>query len=78
MKMKTRCKFKCNQIEDYEDGCMVYLGVVVDGSPENEAFFNYTPSGTLSVGLVRKEEAHEFFKVGSEYYLDIILAHNEA
>ena len=78
MEETLRCKFKCTLIEDYEDGCMVYLGVVVDGSPENDAFFNYTPSGTLSVGLVHKEKAHEFFKEGSEYYLDIIPARHEA
>lgn len=69
----TRCKFKCEQMTKRTGwgGCeFVYefqFRVVIDGSPENKAFFAATPSGTLNVGVLSAEH----FQVGAEYYLDV-------
>jgi hypothetical protein len=43
---------------------------VTDGSPENKAFWEATPSGELSVSTVKQD----VFEVGTEYYLDITAA----
>ena len=76
--MATRCKFKCHEetkrvrytgrageapsfLYDYK------FGAVSDGSAENKAFFDATPSGQLTVGTVKAC----FFEVGKEYYIDI-------
>ena len=76
-----RCKFQCQSVtqstsskwnketEKY-DTVPVYsatLGVVYSGSPENEAFFAATPSGSLQLGI----HSEQHFEVNKEYYLDI-------
>ena len=70
--MKTRCKFKCTKVEFSGDVAnpdqTVHFEAVTSGSPENESFFHWTPSGRLQLGLVRQGE----FVVGKEYFLDII------
>ncbi len=70
--MKTRCKFECKHVEaigSAEDPQqMARFEAVISGSPENESFFRWTPSGTLQLGTVRGGQ----FEVGKQYYLDII------
>jgi hypothetical protein len=71
--MQTRCKFKCTHVEKTgTEGSdqNAFFEVVVQGSPENESFFRWTPSGRLSLSTVRGGQ----FEVGQEYYLDITLA----
>lgn len=70
----VRCKFKCVSKKEVigwsGDPSKVYefeFKAVTSGSPENEQFFKYTPTGSLTTGVV-KEDA---FEVGKEYYLDI-------
>jgi hypothetical protein len=77
----VRCKFVCNSRAERRDyvgrdaeGNHQYWRVfdyqfsaVFDGSPENKAFFKYTPSGTLTVSTVTNDQ----FVVGAEYYLDL-------
>jgi len=69
--MKTRCKFKCNKISMTLHGSETLytaeFNAVHGGSPENEAFFKWTPNGNLSVGVYTDDR----FVVGKEYYLDI-------
>lgn len=62
----VRAKFKC--IEKSESG-QVKMEVVCGGSPENDSFFKYTPSGQLTIGTVN-EAALGQFEVGKAYYLD--------
>lgn len=71
--MTVRCKFKCESIEVTGEQKNIILRAVTNGSPENESFFKYTPSGTLSFGCVN-ERASSQFEVGKEYYIDISLA----
>lgn len=68
--MGTRCKFKCVSIlSDATDAELesVVFEVVNADSEENEAFFEFTPSGSLTLGLHRTGR----FKVGNVYYIDI-------
>lgn len=74
--MTTRCKFRCTSVEKSlhwaSSGGFLYAAkftVIVSGSPENEAFFAATPSGSLSVSTVK----NDVFEVGKDYYLDISL-----
>lgn len=43
---------------------------VTDGSPENEQFWKYTPSGNLELTYIKSASA-EAFEVCQEYYLDL-------
>lgn len=72
----VRCKFRCNSMKQYLDGSknkMLYsyeFSVVYNGSPENEMYFAYTPSGTLTIGAFNDK----LFEPGKEYYIDVTLA----
>ncbi len=70
----TRCKFACMSVEKSVDwrakGSFLYAAkftAVTGKSPENEAFFAATPSGSLSVSTVTQD----LFTPGKSYYLDI-------
>ena len=72
--MSVRAKFKCTQVEKQpHGGASLAFEAVTQGSPENEEFFKFTPTGQLCLGTVN-EEAIEQFEVGKEYYLDLSLA----
>ena len=43
------------------------LSVVTQGTPENDAFFKATPSGTLQLGMHDQDS----FVVGQEYYVTV-------
>ncbi len=76
----VRCKFRCNAVSKRLDSGygkppnrFIYtyeFSAVYSGSPENEKFFAYTPSGQLNVGAFKDN----LFEPGNEYYLDISLA----
>lgn len=73
--MPVRCKVRCVRkmplSENPEkDGVGLSFQVVTTGSPENEAFFKWTPSGWLEFSTVNAAAA-EKFEVDKEYYLDI-------
>jgi hypothetical protein len=68
--MTTRAKFTCTLNEHHEDGNTIRLDVVTYGSPENDKFFEATPSGELYLSIVNLTAA-EMFEVGKEYYIDI-------
>jgi hypothetical protein len=56
-----------------ENGVEVSFAPVTNGSPENDKFFQYTPWGSLNIGLVSRAAAGQIV-VGDEYYLDISVA----
>lgn len=63
--MQVRAKFTCTHASDGS----ISLQAVVGDSPENKAFFNATPSGSISMGVVNPAAAEQF-KPGAEYYVD--------
>jgi len=64
----TRCKFRCTKAVEYEENGWSYdFEAVIDGSPENEEFFRWTPGGHLHLDVVRER----LFEEGKEYYLDL-------
>jgi hypothetical protein len=74
----VRYKFRCIRKEplsvDPKEG---YVGLsfeaITRGSPENEEFFKWTPSGWLEFYTVNAAAAEQF-EIGEEYYLDITRA----
>lgn len=65
-----RAKFYVYSKTEYSgnDTVSVVLQPVTTGSKENEAFWKWTPSGKLEMGI--KAESAKYFEVGKEYYLD--------
>jgi len=73
--MKVRAKFTCIEMTEGmggRKGRNLYsykFYPVTEGSPENEQFFAYTPSGQLQLSSINEG----LFEVGEEYYLDFTL-----
>jgi hypothetical protein len=65
----VRAKFKCVDVVRSGDGSLVNLEVVTTGTPENDKFFHFTPTGRIGLSIVSKETAANF-EVGKEYYVD--------
>ena len=66
----VRCKFKCTGVIDSPEVGDLYdvqFKAVTGGSPENEAFWQWTPTGVLTFRTIKQMP----FEVGKEYYLDI-------
>lgn len=70
----VRCKFRCDEVtkqKGWSTGSpFLYsakFSAVHDGSPENKAFWEATPAGSLSVSTVKAD----VFEVGKEYYIDL-------
>lgn len=68
----TRAKFTCidktHSTSDPSHG-EVSLRAVHAGSPENESFFNATPFGSISLGILNPD-AFAQFEPGKDYYVD--------
>lgn len=72
--MTVRAKFRVNSITQYEAGSSkVTLTPVTSGSPENELFYKWTPSGTIELSTLNESAAAQF-KVGTEMYVDFTRA----
>lgn len=69
MSQTVRAKFTCTHKSSATGIAQVSMMPVYSGSEENKAFFDATPSGSVSMGILRPEAA-EFFEVGKSYYLD--------
>lgn len=75
----TRAKFVVTDVDrDEADGSARFIKLEAvtaydydDPSEENVKFFDATPYGELSMGVVNKPAA-EPFEVGREFYLDFI------
>lgn len=65
----VRAKFKVTELTQTEYGERIKLQPVTGGSPENESFFKWTPSGQIEIGTVNPDAAKEF-EVGTEFYVD--------
>lgn len=74
----VRCKFTCQSVtrrRHYSqtkraEKQFLYeaeFSAVYDGSPENEAFYDATPSGSLKIGTYKED----IFEVGKDYFIDI-------
>lgn len=71
--MSVRAKMKCDGVEPSganDGGGTVRLYPVINGSPENEQFYKYTPGGNLILSTINKA-AFDQFEVGKEYYVDV-------
>ncbi len=70
--MSVRCKFTCVEVRKFlgYDRRMLFaakFNPVMANSPENKAFYDATPSGSLDLATYQED----LFTVGQEYYLDI-------
>jgi len=79
--MTTRCKMICVSKTTYQNSTGVGVklqAVYADGkSPENQAFFDATPSGEITVH-VKKAEVADSFELGAFYYVDFTKAEEPA
>jgi hypothetical protein len=75
--MPIRAKFKVTEKTQISNGtgllCIVKLSPVSSGSPENESFYRYTPSGQIELSVVKPETSAQF-ELGKEYYVDFTLS----
>ncbi len=71
--MSVRAKFKVESVTNSENGGSVKLAPVTTDSAENEAFFKWTPWGSIEIGTVN-EEALRQFAPGDEFYVDFTKA----
>lgn len=74
---QTRCKFRCESVTKTihwrKPGEFLYTAAfnpVTGGSPENESFWEATPSGRLEVCSIVSDQ----FIPGQCYYLDLTAA----
>lgn len=63
--MTSRIKVKCI---NKDANNVVNMTAVMDGSKENEEFFELTPYAELEIGTAKSLDQ---FEVGNEYYIDI-------
>lgn len=73
--MVVRAKFKVRSVEETPnaEGAIIVLEPVINGSPENEQFFKWTPWGELRMGTVNMQAAAQFIP-GKEFYVDFTQA----
>lgn len=67
--MTVRAKFRVESKKQHTSGFEVMLYPVTSGSDENKKFYQYTPSGSMTIGTINEEAAARFI-VGREYYID--------
>lgn len=66
----VRAKFKVQSVTESEGGLKTAkLYPVTGGSPENEAFYKWTPSGSIDLGTMNDAAAAEFAP-GRTFYVD--------
>lgn len=68
-----KAKFKCTSItitKSYDGLVYDYkFSAVTSGSKENETFWKWTPSGSISLSSIRSD----LFEIDKEYYVDFAL-----
>jgi hypothetical protein len=69
----VRCKFTVDEIAKTTYGAKLKASPVYGNNPENKAFFEATPSGSLEFSCVRGE-AVSHLQPGDEIYIDISIA----
>lgn len=66
----VRAKFKVQNVDTREDGGgTVTLTPVTSGSEENEAFYRWTPGGSIILSTINAEAVKQF-ENGKEFYVD--------
>lgn len=68
--MNTRGKFQCQSVKTFHGWNVreYQFGTVCnDGTPENERFHKYTPSGTITIAV---DNPNVNFEPGKYYYVD--------
>lgn len=76
--MNVRAKFRVTSKTEYHgtgDTVQVSMMAVTSGSPENELFWKYTPSGKVEMQI--KKEVANLFEIGKAYYLDFTPAETD-
>ena len=61
--MQTRGKFQCQSVKTFSG----QYAVCNDGTPENERFHKYTPSGNIKICV---DNPNVTFEPGKFYYVD--------
>lgn len=70
--MTVRAKFKVASVTEQEGGLKTAtLHPVTTGSPENEQFFKWTPSGQIQLGTINPAAAEQFVP-GRQFYVDFM------
>lgn len=68
--MSVRAKFKVTSVTESEGGLKTAkMQAVSSGSPENEAFFKWTPSASIDLSTMNPEAAEQFVP-GKQFYVD--------
>ena len=65
VRIKATCISKTQAIGSGE----VKLEPVINNSKENKQFWEYTPSGSITISI-DNNKAFDAFEVGNEYYVD--------
>jgi hypothetical protein len=67
--MQTRGKFVCNSVKtsQYPGREYEFFAVCNDGTPENDRFHKYTPSGSIRIAV---DNPSVVFEPGKFYYVD--------
>jgi len=70
----VRAKFKVQSVDAKEDGSgTITLEPVTSGSEENDAFYKWTPGGSIVLSTINADAVSQF-EVGNEYYVDFTSA----
>lgn len=68
--MSVRAKFTVQRVDDDgDDGGTVHMEPVYSGSPENESFYRWTPSGNIILSTINADALAQF-EPGNEFYVD--------
>ena len=69
--MDILCKFRVDSVTHQEGGSHVKMSAVTSGSPENDEFWEFTPSGNFEISVTN--EALKEVKPGQEYFINVML-----
>lgn len=70
----VRAKFKVTSVTESEGSLKtVTLQPVTSGSPENEKFFKWTPSGSIQIGTINPDASAQFAP-GDQFFVDFTKA----
>lgn len=67
--MNMRAKFKIEHITKFEYGEELFMTPVTNGSPEDNTYSKYTPSGSLKIMITNPSLIGQY-KPGQKLYMD--------
>lgn len=74
--MTVRAKYSCTEVtksNSWNNKGFLYtakFNVVTSGSEDNDKFFAFTPTGSITMGTYKEDT----FEVGKDYYVDFTKA----